>query len=99
MLEDRGTGLGIWQRCLALGIEIVAESSVEHLLCCPHLGWVDTTYLNGWLMLPVPNDPWSCLVPQYAGTLLLEVCSEDQQPQHYLELVRSVESLFPPETY
>ena len=41
--EDGGTGLGIWRRCLALGIGVVGESFVEYLLCSPHLTWVDTT--------------------------------------------------------
>lgn len=73
----------------ALGV--VGEGLIKCHLCFSHLASVGTACLDGCLLFLVPNDPWNFLATQHPGNLTLRVSSEDQQPQHYPELVRYAE--------
>lgn len=75
----------------ALGIGVVGGGLMKCHLCFSHLASVGTACLDGCLLFLVPNDPWNFLATQHSGNSTLRVSSEDQQPQHYPELVRYAE--------
>lgn len=75
----------------ALEIGVVGGGLIKCHLCFSHLASVGTACLDDCLLFLVPNDLWNYLATQHPGNLPLRVSSEDQQPQHYLELVRHAE--------